>query len=154
YQLGRFENVYVFGRRIEAGVELQLRLAPKARVKSIQATGALYMSAKQMEDAMSLHAQDELDPDTFSERRTKLQDAYARIGFRSAAIGLAVQETDVVGQYNVVVRADPGPVTTIGRIHFLGDYPVPEWRLRDLLGLSTGDVLNMQRVEEGITAID
>ncbi len=150
YQLGRFGDVRVYASREGNTVRLRLVLPPRPSVRDIviEAQGAAPESAIQR--GLGLKPQDELDPSSLPDRRRAIARALERAGYRRPAIGLALKDPDDAGGSVVLVRVDEGAPTRIHNIVLLGELRRPSWRVRERLGLSEGDVLDLDRVEESI----
>ena len=72
YQLGRYENVYVFGRRLGNVVQLQIKLIPRTFLKEIEILGAEYLSSAEIEERLGLDIGRTLDIDGLQESRKQL----------------------------------------------------------------------------------
>jgi outer membrane protein insertion porin family len=154
YQLGRFENVYVFGRRLGNLVELELRLTPRIHVRELTVLGADPLSDDEVEAALGLAVGADLDPGTLQRRQGALEAAFAELGHRDPAVGLALRRADLDGGVELVVRCDPGPVTTLRRLEVLGQSRLPRWRIHEMLGLDPGDALDLRLVRRGLQRLE
>lgn len=153
YQLDRFENVYVFGRRVGNVVELRFRLVPRPFIREITIVSGGVLSDDDVAKALQLEVSKELAVATFPDRRRTLKLAYERIGYRSPAIGLATRRADDNGGAEVVVRIDEGPVTRIRRLAVVGDPTASQWKLRERLGVVASDVLDLDAIAAGVERI-
>lgn len=153
YQLGRFENVLVLGRRVGNQVALRLSLLPRPHVRQLTIIGEGVLGNAEVAAALGLGEGAELDIHTFADRRAKLAAKLEEIGYRSPAIGLAVRAADANGGAEVVARIDAGPVTRIREVVIAGRQTIGEWIIRDRLGIGGGDVLDMLEVAEGLKRI-
>ncbi|MFO0722434.1 MAG: POTRA domain-containing protein [Myxococcota bacterium] len=148
YQLGRFGDVRVYASREGNTVRLRLVLLPRPTVRDvvIEAQGGAPEQA--ILRGLGYKAQDELDKSSLPDRRRAIARALERAGYRQPAIGLALQDPDDEGGSVVLVRVDSGQPTRLHAIRLEGVLHRPEWRVRERLGLSEGDVLDLDRIDE------
>lgn len=153
YQLGRFENVYVNAARAGDGVDLELVLPPRPRVREIQITSGGFLSRSEIEDAIELRAGAELDLGALSAKRARVAQALRRVGYLSPAIGIAADRVDQNGNHDVILRIDEGPRTHLRQIRFEGRPKRTYFSLIATLDIQPGDVLELNRVERAIARL-
>lgn len=150
YQLGRFENVYVFAKRSGNVVEVKLVLRPRPVVREVTVISSGQVAASELEAAAGLKAGDELVLASLPQRRQALSTVLERAGYRSAAIGLGVQRVDQNGGAEVVIRVDEGPRTRLRQLVIRGRPRRSLWRIAARIAVKSGDVLDLSRVEAGV----
>jgi len=153
YRMGKYENVFVFGRRLGNVVQLQIRLTPKMFLQELKVIGANSISEDDIRAALDVEDGQNIEPSALSKGRRALASEYFKIGFREAAIGIATQKLDKRGATRLIVRIDEGPVTRLRSIQFQGDAIYPQWKLRSLLGLKSGDFVEVEKIRDGIQRI-
>lgn len=150
YRMGRYENVFIFGRRLGNVVQLQIRLTPKMFLQELQVIGANNLSEDEIRSALEVEDGKNIELSTLSKGRRALSREYFQIGFREAAIGIATQKLDKRGATKLIVRIDEGPVTRLRSIQFKGETIYPHWKLRSLLGLDSGDSIELDQIKAGL----
>ncbi len=150
FQLGRFENVFVRVAADEEVLEVQLILTPRPFIREITITGLESLGESEVLKALGLRVGDELDVQTFPERRQTLEGRFRRLGFQDPAIGLAAVGQDANGGAEVVARIDQGPVTRLRRFVIGGEPRRPFWQLSERLGLVPGDIIDWGEMEPAL----
>jgi outer membrane protein insertion porin family len=150
YELGRFESVRVHARRVEGGVALRLELSPRQVLAEIRLEGEATVGTTAVEEALGLFVGGELHGDALTRAQTKLGELLRRRGHRSAAIGLSRSPTDLDGGQTLLVRIDEGPRTRLRRVVVLGAPRLPLWRVGRWVGLSAGEVLDLDLVDAAL----
>jgi outer membrane protein assembly factor BamA len=178
YQLDRFENVYISAARISNNVTLEIVLPPRPRIRELRVESAeelegprrkfkvsgmgrlmrlpdtkrteLVLSETEIQEAIAIKPGAELDLRELPSKREALQAQYRWLGYRSPAIGIAVERVDNTGGHNMLVRIDPGPRTRLSRARFEGELSRPEWAVASFLGLERGEYLDLRRLEQAI----
>lgn len=154
FQLGRFENVFVRVDPEGEGLRVELILTPRPFIREVQISGSEALGESEVSRALALKVGDELDVQSFPERRRQLEERLRRLGYQAPAIGLAATEQDANGGALVVVRVDQGPVTRLRRFVIAGDPRRPFWRLAERLGLAPGDVIDWGRMEPALRRLE
>ncbi|MCC7381429.1 MAG: BamA/TamA family outer membrane protein [Deltaproteobacteria bacterium] len=154
YQTGRFANVLVLARRSGNLVQLRLVLRPRPFVREVSVVSEGEISAAEIETATGLKVGDELVLATLGDRRRALELALERRGYRSPAIGLAAQRADENGGAELLIRVDEGPKTRLHQLVIRGRPARPLWRIAERIGVSPGDVLDLDRVRNGLRALE
>jgi outer membrane protein insertion porin family len=154
YQLGRFENVIVLARRAGNLVEVRLVLQPRPSVREVTVIGSGEVSSSILEQAVGIKVGDELVTSSLGDRRAAIAKALERLGYRSPAIGVAVQSVDENGGVEVLLRVDEGPKTRLRNTVIRGRPRRPLWRVLERLGVGTGDVIDLERIEAGLERIE
>jgi outer membrane protein assembly factor BamA len=149
YQLGRFQNIRVTAERDGNVVRVRLELPPRRTVREISVLAGEVMGASAIKDALGLHTGDELDLTRLPARRLALARVLERRGRRRPAIGLAVEGEDKNGGVELVVKVDEGPSTRLRKLIVRGAPRMALSQLGETLELGYGDVLDLNRVEEG-----
>lgn len=178
YQLDRFENVYISAARVSNSVSLEIVLPPRPRVRELRVETAeelegprrrlkvsaggrllrmpdrkrteLVLGETEVQEAIAVKPGAELDMRDLPHKREALAAQYRWLGYRSPAIGIAVQRVDNAGGHNMLVRIDPGPRTRLSRAVLEGELSRPEWAVASFLGLEHGAYLDLRRLEKAI----
>lgn len=153
YQVDRFRSVVI--RAIpgpNGGVQLELRLDPRRRLSSIVVPSSGGIATGWIRQVLGVEPGAEIDERELPGLQDRLRDALERRGWYRPAIGLALSSLDERGRTELIVRVDPGPPTRLGRVRIRGRLPFPEWRLD--VGIESGDVLDLERVEPTLSRLE
>jgi len=153
YQHGRYENVYVFGRRVGNVVELKLKMMARNFVEEVNVIGANRLSESDVLESAGLKLGDYVDLEILQEHRKRLAAHYFSLGYRSAAIGFAIQRQNALGASRLIVRLDEGPPTRVRKLSLNGDLRLPRWKLIELLDVEPGTVIQSSVLKRGIVRI-
>ncbi len=155
YQIGRFENVYVRAKRVEAGIRLRIGLPPRQVLRSFQITATEeVLDESEVLAAMGVAVDDPFDPNDLKVWRKAITEVLRREGYRDAAVGLAHRVIDEEGGIDLVLRIDEGPVTRVDRVVIRGRTRRPMWRLGEVLDIDSGDVVDLEEVDENVAALE
>ncbi len=150
YQVGRFENVYVLASRVENAVHLTLKLPPRPRLRELAVEQSEVLGSEDLEQALGWKIGDEVEERDLADRRARVRAALERLGYRQAAVGLALSAIDENGGQKLIVRIDEGPETKLGRIVVSGRPRMPLTELGRIVGIKGGDVLDLTAVQSAL----
>ena len=113
-------------------VELTYRVIPAARVDRVRLQGVTQLKRRDVLDMAAVSAGDVFFPDIDGPSATgRVEALYKRRGFPNVVV-----EVDAVdlgdNQVEVWVRVYEGDPLTVDDVRFVGELPMPEWRLRNM----------------------
>lgn len=152
YHLGLFGQIRVTARSAGDGLELNFNLEAKRRVLAVQVFGNQAVDEDDLLRLSRLRRGEEYDHWKMEASAADMVELYHRRGYRRARIVSKASEDDR-GDVTVGHFIQEGPPTRISRIWFRGRPYFPSARLRRVLGLQRGDVLNVRKLERGIEAL-
>lgn len=154
YQLGRFDNVRVEGELSPEGqVVLRLILPPKPILRGIRLAASQVLSGGDLEEVAKLRSGGPISAADLPQKRQLIEQRLARLGYRQAAIGLALEPVDANGGLDLVVRIDEGAQTLLRRYIIEGS---PRRALRfveDALQIRPGEVVDLDRLEQAVEGL-
>ncbi|MBI2376201.1 MAG: BamA/TamA family outer membrane protein [Deltaproteobacteria bacterium] len=147
FRTGRFDEVIVSGRREANSVVVRIRLEPRLWVRELRIEGDAAVDSGAIEQALGVAVGEPLQLSSFARRRSQIERLLARHGHRSAAVGIGAQRRDSNGGLELVVRIDAGPLVRLRELVVKGRPRLSKRRLEDALGLSKGEVIDLERTE-------
>ncbi|MEW5739757.1 MAG: POTRA domain-containing protein [Myxococcota bacterium] len=152
YATGRFSDVEVTGQEGEGGLALVIELTPRRSVLEVYAEGASALTPAEVVEASRLTQGAEYWPERVARAAEKVVERYGRRGYREAQVEPRVEdllegETEGV-TVGFVVRE--GPPLRLSGVSWVGEPGLELSRLREVLGISPGDVLDLEVVEKGL----
>ncbi len=137
------------------GCDLAFDIAPRRFI----AADHIAFTGNERLDETALHKAIELDADRFEyfpENLERLFGAlrarYARVGFNGVRIDHALS-VDEDGAERLTIAIDEGSPSRVSAIAFAGNPGLMADELLSILGLSTGDILDLDRLKQGVEAL-
>ena len=147
-RLGRFDNVFVYARKVEGGVEVRLVLPPRPRLVSVDVVTTTSVDDAAMGGTLGLRIGQDISPEALTNLQSRLQARLTELGYRSSAVGLALRTVDDRGGRQLIARIDPGPRTRLDRLIVEGDARLPSWQIARIVGVERGGPLNLVHLKE------
>jgi outer membrane protein assembly factor BamA len=152
YATGRFADIEVTGEESAEGLALVVELTPRRAVVDVYVEGAAALTPAEVVETSRLTRGAEYWPERVAHAAEQVAERYHRRGYRDVVVEPRVAdvlegETDGV-MVGFVVRE--GPPLRVSGISWVGEPGLEPSRLREVLGLSPGDVLDLDVVEKGL----
>lgn len=154
YQLGRFDNVRVEGALTDEGqVALQFSLPPRPVLRQLRLVQGEVLSPGDLEEVARLRPGGAITLAELPAKRMLLSQRLARLGYRSAAIGLGLEPVDPSGGFDLVVRIDEGPQTILRKVVVRGSPRLPLRQVSEALGIRPGEVIDLDRLDAALDVL-
>lgn len=148
HRLGRFDNVFVYVRVVEGGVEVRLALPPRPRLVSVDIEELAPVEDAALESTLGLEPEQDIAPDILADLENRLRDKLTRVGYRDPSVVLALRAVDDNGGRELSGRINPGPRTRLARLVVRGEPRLPLWQVGRIIGVEEGRPLNLDPLEE------
>jgi outer membrane protein assembly factor BamA len=148
-----YRDIQLHAARSGAGVVLSIRVEAMLRLKTVAIRGNKAMTDDGVERAIGYVPNGTVLPTaaTLIELRTRLQAAYAELGYREAKATLRIETTEEAGKVALVIEVEEGAPERYERIRLRG---LPEGisgaRLLRRIGLKPGAVRDREKVEKAL----
>lgn len=142
---GRFADVVVRTRPSPTGVDVIFELDPARPIGSVYVEGAAPGTVEEVLAAAELAPGTPYYPERVATALSAIERAWRRKGYLQAR-ATAVAQRGEQG-IDIGLRLSAGEPTRLTAVVFAGAPTVPLVKLRELLGLKLGDVLNLDTVE-------
>ena len=153
YQLGRFENVIVRASTTQRGVSLKIDLPPRQVLQSFEVDAGDVLDEDDILTAIKARVGGRFDARVLPKWEEALERVLLRRGYRDPAIGFGYRILNKEGRVQVQIRVAEGPVTRLRRVLLTGRTRQPVWRLEKVIGLSPGDIVDLDDIDERIEAV-
>lgn len=147
-ETSRFSQVTVLAEEKDDGVHVVLELSPRRLVDTLYVEGNKALTTLEVTAASKLLPGAELYPERVAEAVEAVLAAYRARGYLAAKVRAEVTQGDAGLDLGFVV--DEGPPTRLSQLTFTGDVGLPVERLLATVGVSTGEVLQVQALNAGI----
>jgi outer membrane protein assembly factor BamA len=151
FATGRFADVVVEAEEGPAGVALTFILEPRQNIGNVFVEGARALLKSEVLAAAALEAGSEYWPERLEYAAEKVAALYRRRGYQAVRVQAEASTLDGVLAAGFVI--EEGPPSRVESVAVLGEPGLPLGRLLEVLGLKPGDVLNQDRVAEGVEAL-
>ncbi|MFZ5468534.1 MAG: POTRA domain-containing protein [Myxococcota bacterium] len=148
---GRFADVVVRAVEAEGGVTVRFDLTPKQRLAVVRVRGNQALTEGQVLAAARLGKDEEYYPERVREAIEAVEAAYHRRGYEQARA--EAELADLVDGLEVVLKVHEGEPTRLLAVTVSGGPGLPLPRLLSALGLSTGEVLDREVLEAGLSRL-
>jgi outer membrane protein assembly factor BamA len=154
-QIGRFSNVIARVTPAEPdGLTVSFELVPVTHLAEVRIVEAGGVSARLLRRSVGADVGAEIAPGDLRTIRARIENALARRGWRDPAIGLALETLDASGRRALLVRVAPGPRTYVRSVRFEGSSPFSSRETRARLDVESGDVLDLERLDARLRALE
>ena len=148
--LGRFENVVVTRESVEGGVALTYVLVTARIARTLQFTGDVGLSARDLHDRIKEHYGATPPVSRLPDVLAYLKTVYRDEGYLATRLTLATPLEGVTGD-TLVINVDAGPRLRIGRVIVDGNSPDPLAGIPGRLGLSAGQPYRKADVDKRLS---
>jgi len=149
YHLGLFGQVRVTAKRNQNGVELVFNLVPKRRVLAVKFTGNQVVTTSELRRIFRFSRGEEFDRWKIESVISDMQALYQSRGYRRVQIVPKVEGPDE-GDVTIRYYIQEGPPTRISKLWFKGQYVFSPRKLKEILNLEAGDVLDQEQMQEAL----
>ncbi|MHB8876663.1 MAG: POTRA domain-containing protein [Myxococcaceae bacterium] len=148
FATGRFADVVVRTLKTSGGVEVIFEVTPKQRVARVMVEGNRVLKDEEVLAAARLEKEAEYYPERVDEAVRAVSEAYRRRGYEKAQ---TTAELDDLGEgLELLFRVEEGEPTRVAGLSVAGSPGLPVARLEVALGVTVGDVLDADRLDEGL----
>jgi outer membrane protein insertion porin family len=155
YATGRFADVEVLGERQGDAVALTIELTPRRPVVEVYVEGARALGAAEVLVAARLVKGSEYWPERVQQAARGVLERYRRRGYYQATVQARVADgadPEAPGvQVGFVV--DEGAPLRVRAVSAVGDPGLPLARLREVLEVAPGDVMDLEVIEQGLARV-
>lgn len=154
FHTGQFEGVDVTAERAPAGLRLRYRLLPVRVVRGYSFTGDLGLDAGELRRAIDERFGDRPVPARVADLAAETVAARLREhGFASATVTASLEGREGADTATLRFAVAAGPRSRIGRVLVTGDGIESEARVRELLGVETGDFYDGPAIDRRLEAL-
>ena len=151
FATGKFSDVEVQGRDVAGGVELIFVLEPRQNIGTVYVEGASALSKADVIAAAGLEAQSEYWPERLQHAADNVRRLYERRGYRNAEVATEAGLLD--GSVNVGLLIREGEPSRVRAVSLSGEPGLPLGVVVEALGVRPGDVIDLVKLEAGLTAV-
>lgn len=148
FATGRFSDVVVRTVPAEGGVKVVFEVTPKRRIAGVMVFGNKVLRDDEVRAAARLEKDAEYYPERVDEAVAAVSEAYRRRGYEKAQTTAELDE--VAEGLELTFRVEEGEPTRIAGFSVAGSPGLPVAGLEGSLGLSVGDILDANRLGEGL----
>lgn len=155
YATGRFADVEVTGEEAPGGLALVIELTPKQAIVELYAEGNRTLAGGEVLQASRLSKGAEYWPERVAAAAQKVLQRYRERGYRAAQVETRVEDSTEGAEAGVVVGfvVDEGEPLRITGVTVVGEPGLELPRLREVLQLSPGDVMDLESIEQGLVRL-
>jgi outer membrane protein insertion porin family len=151
---GRWADVQIDVTARARGVELVVHLAARIVVTRVDVDGNENLGDDEISDALALGQGGELEQADLGPLHDRVAHAYAERGYADASVEMRLLDTDDPSRKVLSVTVEENEPLRVAGWVFSEESPPPGMDLPSMIGLSEGQVLDRQRLSEGLeTAI-
>ncbi|GMU62086.1 MAG: hypothetical protein AMXMBFR34_38490 [Myxococcaceae bacterium] len=152
YATGRFADVEVTGVEGEGGLALTIELTPRRSVMDVYAEGNVALTSAEVVEASRLARGAEYWPERVVRAVEKVVERYHRRGYREVEVEPRIEDLVEGEEEGVTVGfvVREGPPLRVSGISWVGEPGLELSRLREVLGVGPGEVLDLELVEKGL----
>jgi len=162
---GDWADVSIEADEVPGGVRVRVTLVPRILLARIELEGNETLTDQQVLDVLGVREGGEVTPASLVTFRASLKEVLARRGLVEAEVQVVLRDTDSPSRKVLLVIVHEGEPLRIGALRFVaatprgGDgtpppevdlVPPQEADVPGAIGLGPGDVLDRQRLEEGV----
>ncbi len=148
FATGRFADVVVLSEQLPGGARLIFQVTPKRYFSTITVQGAQVLTPALVQAAAKVGKGEEYYAERVEKAVEAVKDAYRARGYRSVRVRSEVN--DVGDGLELVLQIEEGQPTRIEGLAVAGGPGVPLNDLERALGLKVGDVLNLDKLDDGL----
>lgn len=130
YDTGKVQNVRIYGEPQGNGVHVQVILATRALITSIEIDGAQQISAKSVRNAIKFKLPAEANAEKLEDGRQAIVDLYQRKGYTGVTVDLSVVNNEEHGTARAVYTVKEGEQGAVREVRFEGNHVFSDHRLR------------------------
>lgn len=142
YATGKVQNVRIFGTPSGNGVRVQVILATRALVTSIEIDGAQHLSAKAVRKRVKFKLPGPVDAEKLEEGRQSINDYYQSKGYTDVKVDLQVVNNQEKGTARAVYTINEGEKGAVRSIVFQGNTKFSDRALRKKMKTKPKDLLS------------
>ncbi len=146
----RWADVQIDAIAVSGGVALLVHLTPRLLAKRVEFAGNKALEDRELARIIGVREEAELERESFPEFSRLIREAYEARGYYEARARIALRDTDDPGAKVLRVEVDEGAPTRIDKIVFVGDALPRRKGLRRVLGVRRGDIVDRERIDEGL----
>lgn len=151
---GRWADIQITVAPEGEGVRVIAWLAPRLVVARTQIEGNTVLSDGEVRRTMTLAETNEIRRDELAAHEEHIETAYAARGYERADATVELQDTDDPTRKVLLVRIDENAPTRVIAVSFRGERPPPQLRLREMIDVAAGDVLDRAAVDDAIAELE
>ena len=152
YATGRFSDVVVRSVTLAIDtVELIFELTPKQVVSDVYVEGNVALTTSELLALIRVSAGSEFWPERAAQTAEVVHDIYRRRGYLDASVVPQVTETEEGVSLGLSIRE--GQPTRVTAIAFAGEPGLSPEQAREVIQISPGDVLDLDRLEHSVDAL-
>ncbi len=148
YATLRFSDVVVRQAPAPGGVQVIFELTPRRQLAAVDVEGERALLSEDLVATSRLLEAEDVYPELLEEARARVEQLYARRGFRQAKVAVELHE-DERGPI-ALLSVEEGEATTVSGLTVSGNPGLPMPKLLQVLGLGPGSVLDLDRLEAGL----
>lgn len=155
YATGHFADIEVLGVRTGHELALTIELTPRQSIVEVYAEGSQALSAAEVVDASRLTRGSEYWPERVAQAARKVAERYHQRGYREVKVQSRVSDSTDADTPGVQVGfvVEEGAPLRISGVSVVGEPGLELSRLREVLEVNPGDVMDLEAIEKGLTRV-
>lgn len=130
YDTGKVQNVRIYGEPRGNGVHVQVILATRALITSIEIDGAHQISAASARKAIKFKLPAEVNAEKLEDGRQAIVDLYQKKGYTGVTVDLRLVNNEEHGTARAVYTINEGEQGAVREVRFEGNHVFSDQRLR------------------------